>query len=41
MSAAVHGMALPGGKRVGDAATVAKTFPDFTGRWSAMLERSP
>jgi 3-phosphoshikimate 1-carboxyvinyltransferase len=41
MAAAVLGLALPGGLRVGNAATVAKTFPDFTRRWSAMLERSP
>jgi 3-phosphoshikimate 1-carboxyvinyltransferase len=41
MAAAVLGLALPGGLRVGDAATVGKTFPDFTMRWSAMLERSP
>ena len=41
MAAAVLGLALPGGLRVGNAATVGKTFPDFTGRWSAMLERSP
>ena len=41
MAAAVLGLALPGGLRVGDAATVGKTFPDFTRRWSAMLERSP
>jgi 3-phosphoshikimate 1-carboxyvinyltransferase len=41
MAAAVLGLALPGGLRVGNAATVGKTFPDFTKRWSAMLERSP
>jgi 3-phosphoshikimate 1-carboxyvinyltransferase len=41
MAAAVLGLALPGGLRVGNAATVGKTFPDFTRRWSAMLERSP
>jgi 3-phosphoshikimate 1-carboxyvinyltransferase len=41
MAAAVLALALPGGLRVGNAATVAKTFPDFTRRWSAMLERSP
>ena len=41
MAAAVLGLALPGGLQVGNAATVGKTFPDFTRRWSAMLERSP
>lgn len=41
MAAAVLGLALPGGLRVGNAATVAKTFPEFTRAWSAMLERSP
>jgi 3-phosphoshikimate 1-carboxyvinyltransferase len=41
MAAAVLGLALPGGLRVGNAATVGKTFPDFTRRWSGMLERSP
>ncbi len=41
MAAAVLGLALPGGLRVGNAATVGKTFPDFTRRWAAMLERSP
>jgi 3-phosphoshikimate 1-carboxyvinyltransferase len=41
MAAAVLGLAIPGGLRVGNAATVAKTFPDFTAAWSAMLERSP
>ena len=41
MAAAVLGLVIPGGLRVGDAATVAKTFPDFTSAWSAMLERSP
>jgi 3-phosphoshikimate 1-carboxyvinyltransferase len=41
MAAAVLALALPGGLRVGNAATVGKTFPDFTRRWSAMLERSP
>ncbi len=38
MAAAVLGLALPGGLRVGNAATVGKTFPGFTGMWSAMLE---
>jgi 3-phosphoshikimate 1-carboxyvinyltransferase len=38
MAAAVLGLALPGGLRVGHAATVGKTFPGFTGMWSAMLE---
>jgi 3-phosphoshikimate 1-carboxyvinyltransferase len=41
MAAAVLGLALPGGLRVGNAATVGKTFPAFTTMWSAMLERSP
>jgi 3-phosphoshikimate 1-carboxyvinyltransferase len=41
MAAAVLALALPGGLRVGNAETVGKTFPDFTRRWSAMLERSP
>ena len=41
MAAAVLGLALPGGLRVGNAATVGKTFPAFTGMWSDMLERSP
>jgi len=41
MAAAVLGLAVPGGLRVGHAATVGKTFPDFTRRWSAMLEGSP
>src|SRR5215467_897330 len=33
MAAAVLGLALPGGLRIANAATVGKTFPDFTGRW--------
>jgi 3-phosphoshikimate 1-carboxyvinyltransferase len=41
MAAAVLGLALPGGLRVGNAATVGKTFPGFTRMWSDMLERSP
>jgi 3-phosphoshikimate 1-carboxyvinyltransferase len=41
MAAAVLGLALPGGLPVGNAATVAKTFPEFTTAWSAMLERPP
>jgi len=41
MAAAVLGLALPDGLPVGDAATVGKTFPAFTGMWSQMLERSP
>jgi 3-phosphoshikimate 1-carboxyvinyltransferase len=41
MAAAVLGLALPGGLRVGNAATVGKTFPEFTTMWSAMSERSP
>jgi 5-enolpyruvylshikimate-3-phosphate synthase len=41
MAAAVLGLALPGGLRVGHAATVGKTFPAFTRMWSDMLERSP
>jgi 3-phosphoshikimate 1-carboxyvinyltransferase len=39
MAAAVLGLALPGGLRVGNAATVGKTFPSFTRVWSAMTER--
>ena len=38
MAAAVLGLALPGGLRVADAATVGKTFPTFTRMWAAMLE---
>jgi 3-phosphoshikimate 1-carboxyvinyltransferase len=38
MAAAVLGLAVPGGLRVGNAATVGKTFPGFTTAWSAMLE---
>jgi 3-phosphoshikimate 1-carboxyvinyltransferase len=41
MAAAVLGLAVPGGLRVGNAATVGKTFPPFTRTWSAMAERSP
>jgi 3-phosphoshikimate 1-carboxyvinyltransferase len=41
MAAAVLGLALPGGLRVGNAATVGKTFPSFTSMWSAVSERSP
>jgi 3-phosphoshikimate 1-carboxyvinyltransferase len=41
MAAAVLGLALPEGLRVANAATVGKTFPEFTGLWSGMLERSP
>ena len=41
MAAAVLGLALPGGLRVGNAATVGKTFPAFTRMWSDMLDRSP
>jgi 3-phosphoshikimate 1-carboxyvinyltransferase len=41
MAAAVLGLALPGGLRIGNAATVGKTFPAFTTMWSGMLERSP
>jgi 3-phosphoshikimate 1-carboxyvinyltransferase len=41
MAAAVLGLALPDGLAVGNAATVGKTFPGFTGMWSRMLERSP
>ena len=39
MAAAVLGLAVSGGVRIGNAATVAKTFPDFPAAWSAMLER--
>jgi len=41
MAAAVLGLAMPGGLRIGNAATVGKTFPAFTQMWSAMWERSP
>jgi 3-phosphoshikimate 1-carboxyvinyltransferase len=41
MAAAVLGLAMPGGLRIGNAVTVAKTFPAFTQMWSAMSERSP
>ena len=34
MAAAVLGLAVPGGLRVGNAATVGKTFPAFTAAWS-------
>jgi 3-phosphoshikimate 1-carboxyvinyltransferase len=40
MAAAVLGLAVPG-LRVAGAGTVAKTFPDFTGVWAAMLEQRP
>jgi 3-phosphoshikimate 1-carboxyvinyltransferase len=40
MAAAVLGLAVPG-LTVGNAATVGKTFPEFTSTWSAMLEQSP
>ena len=40
MAAAVLGLAVPG-LTVQNAATVGKTFPAFTGTWSAMLEQSP
>ena len=36
MAAAVLGLAVPG-VTVLNAATVAKTFPGFTGQWAAML----
>ncbi len=39
MAAAVLGLAVPG-LLVANAATVAKTLPDFTRLWTAMLERS-
>jgi 3-phosphoshikimate 1-carboxyvinyltransferase len=39
MAAAVLGLAT-GGIEVANAATVAKTFPGFTGLWAAMLESS-
>ncbi len=41
MAAAVLGLALPGGLRIGNAATVGKTFPDFTRMWSGLSERAP
>jgi 3-phosphoshikimate 1-carboxyvinyltransferase len=41
MAAAVLGLAIPGGLRVGNVATVGKTFPSFTGMWCEMSERSP
>ena len=40
MAAAVLGLAVPG-LRIANAATVAKTLPDFMDLWTAMLERSP
>ena len=40
MAAAVLGLAVPG-LRVAGAGTVAKTFPDFTDVWAAMLEQRP
>jgi len=40
MAAAVLGLAVPG-IRVQNAATVAKTFPDFTAMWGKMLGRAP
>jgi 3-phosphoshikimate 1-carboxyvinyltransferase len=40
MAAAVLGLAVPG-IEVENAATVAKTFPDFTRLWASMLERVP
>ncbi len=40
MAAAVLGLAT-GGLRVANAATVGKTFPDFTSAWAAMLGRAP
>ena len=40
MAAAVLGLAVPG-LRVAGAGTVAKTFPDFTGVWAAMLGQQP
>lgn len=40
MAAAVLGLAVPG-LQVADAATVAKTFPEFTRLWPAMLEYPP
>jgi 3-phosphoshikimate 1-carboxyvinyltransferase len=40
MAAAVLGLAVPG-LLVANAATVGKTFPEFTGMWAAMLGRAP
>lgn len=40
MAAAVLGLAVPG-IEVQHAATVGKTFPEFTGLWSAMVEGAP
>ncbi|HEY2268309.1 MAG TPA: 3-phosphoshikimate 1-carboxyvinyltransferase, partial [Streptosporangiaceae bacterium] len=40
MAAAVLGLAVPG-LRVAGVSTVAKTFPDFTEVWAAMLEQRP
>jgi 3-phosphoshikimate 1-carboxyvinyltransferase len=40
MAAAVLGLAVPG-LRVQQAATVAKTFPDFISLWQQMLEQPP
>jgi 3-phosphoshikimate 1-carboxyvinyltransferase len=40
MAAAVLGLAVPG-LRIENAATVAKTLPEFTKLWTAMLESAP
>jgi 3-phosphoshikimate 1-carboxyvinyltransferase len=40
MAAAVLGLAVPG-IRVQNAATVAKTFPEFTRLWAQMLGLEP
>ena len=40
MAAAILGLAVPG-VRVGNVATVGKTFPGFTGLWQQMLESTP
>ncbi len=40
MAAAVLGLTVPG-VRVQNAATVGKTFPEFTGLWSAIAEGTP
>ncbi len=40
MAAAVLGLAVPG-LRIHNAATVAKTFPDFQVRWQQMLGQAP
>ncbi|MGE5285960.1 MAG: hypothetical protein ACM3ML_01900 [Micromonosporaceae bacterium] len=40
MAGAVLGLAVPG-LRIENVATVAKTLPEFTRLWTAMLESAP